>query len=315
MGQPAEASTVREFFIAGRRIADDEPPYIVAEVGNNHGGSPETAVAMVDAAAAAGAHAAKFQRRDNARLYSRALLDKPYPGPHSYGATYGEHRAALELRLEVYRDLIERGRLCGVDVFATAFDERSADTLHQVGVPAVKLASGALTDIPLLNHVAWLGRPVILSTGGGTERDIDRAVAILDGQVPLALLHCTAEYPVTDSTRLNLNCIWKLRERYPHLVIGWSCHETGDVSGIASALVAYGLGANIFEFHFTLSRQQKGTDHGFSLEPHGLQKLCKDLARAYVARGDGIKRFYEQERGPISKMRRTLQDGVWQIRG
>jgi N-acetylneuraminate synthase/sialic acid synthase len=270
---------------------------------------------MVRAAATAGADAAKFQRRDNAHLYSPALLAAPYVGPNSYGATYGEHRAALEIALPVYRYLLERGAAAGIHVFATAFDERSADDLCEVGVPALKLASGSLTDLALLTHVRSLGKPIILSTGGGTMEDIDRAVATLYGHVPLALLHCTAEYPVKDPAHLNLNVIWKLRERFRSLVIGWSAHDVSpNASGITNALVAYGLGANIFEFHFTLDHTQKGTDHAFSLEPAGLKKLCDDLKRAYVARGDGIKVFYEEERKPIAKMRRTEKDGVWQIR-
>lgn len=185
-----------------------------------------------------------------------------------------------------------------------------------MGVPALKLASGSLTDLALLTHVRTLGKPIILSTGGGTMKEIDEAVATLYGHVPMALLHCTAEYPVKDPAHLNLNCIWKMRERYKPLVIGWSAHDVSpETSGITNALVAYGMGANIFEFHFTLDHTLTGTDHAFSLEPAGLTKLCADLKRAFVARGDGIKVFYEEERKPIAKMRRTLQDGVWQIRG
>ena len=153
------------------------------------------------------------------------------------------------------------------------------------------------------------GLPVILSTGGGTEKDIDRAAEMVGSRVPLAILHCTAAYPVTNFAELNLRYIQVLRDRYPTLVIGWSGHD----SGIAMASVAYALGALIIEKHFTLNRAGKGTDHGFSLEPVGLRKLTRDLARAREAMGDGIKRVYESELAPISKMRRWHIDGRWQI--
>ena len=128
----------------------------------------------------------------------------------------------------------------------------------------------------------------------------------------VAILHCTASYPVRDYRELNLSCIVALRQMYPEFVIGWSGHD----SGIAMSTAAYTLGARIIEKHFTLNRANKGTDHAFSLEPAGLGKLVRDLQRAHAAMGDGIKRYLSSEVGPIAKMRRREQpDGTWRITG
>jgi sialic acid synthase len=190
-----------------------------------------------------------------------------------------------------------------VTLFATAFDERSADFLMSIGVPAIKIASGDLTNGPLLRHVSSLGVPIVVSTGGGTESDIARAVNELTRTgARVAILHCTASYPVRDFSELNLRCILALRQSYPDFVIGWSGHDTG----IAMALVAYTFGARIIEKHVTLNRTSKGTDHAFSLEPAGLRRLVRDLERARVAVGDGVKTRYLSEDGPLRKMAKSL---------
>lgn len=298
---------MRELTIDGRRIADNEPCYVIAEIGGNHGGSVQTAIEMIHAAADAGAHAVKFQKRANATLYRRALLDQVYDNENSYGPTYGAHREALELERDGLEKLQGAAGWRQISCFATAFDEDSADFLVELGMPAIKLASGSLRDEPLIRHVGRFGKPVILSTGGGTLADVDLAVNVLTGtRAPFALLHCTASYPCAFE-ELNLNCIPAMRERYPGVVIGWSGHD----NGIAMSVAAYTLGARIIEKHFTLNRASKGTDHAFSLEPAGLRKLTRDLSRAQLALGDGVKRYYESERKPIAKMRRRhTPDGL-----
>ncbi len=302
---------MRELIIAGRRIADDEPCYVIAEIGNNHQGSVETAITMIDAAAAAGCDAVKFQRRHNGTLYTQALLDAPYAGPQSFGPTYGAHRAALELPLSAYADLVTAAHSHGMACIATAFDQASAADLAGVPVDAIKLASGALTDAALQHAASVSGLPLILSTGGGDDGDIDSAFDETFGVTGRgALLHCTASYPAAFE-ELNMRCIETLRREYPSTVIGWSSHD----NGIAMAVAAYALGARIIEKHFTLNRTMKGTDHAFSLEPSGMTKMCRDLARAHVAMGDGVKRWHDSERLPIAKMRRSWTQEGWKITG
>lgn len=300
---------MREFTLAGTRIADDTPAYVIAELGNNHGGDLAVAERLIRAMGACGVDAVKLQTRHNETLYTQVRLATPYDHEQSYGPTYGAHRAALELSRAGIRRCQDWAIQARITCFSTAFDERSADLLMGLSVPAIKLASGSLTDTPLQRHVARLRVPVILSTGGGTLDDIDTAVATLTREgSPLALLHCTASYPAAFED-LNVRVITTLRARYPDLVIGWSGHD----SGIAMALVAYALGARIIEKHVTLNRAMKGTDHAFSLEPAGVRKLVRDLQRAHVALGDGVKRIYDSERAPLAKMRRVQTSEGWRI--
>ena len=298
---------MRTFTIAGRLIADDEPCYVIAEMSGNHEGSVEKASELIRAAARAGASAVKFVKRDPETLFTRAVREQPYQHEHSFGATYGEHRTALELDEAAYQSLLTVAAANQTTLLATAFDEPSADLLVRLQVPAIKIHSGGLTDRPLLQHVASLGKPIILSTGGGVLEDIDRAVTLLNGG-PLAILHCTASYPLRPD-EANLRVIPLLRRRYPQHVIGWSSHHTG----LALSLVAYALGARIIEHHFTLDRAGKGTDHAFSLEPKGLATLIDDLEKTRLALGDGVKRFYLSERMPIAKMRRVETAEGWRI--
>jgi sialic acid synthase len=293
---------VPELYVNGRRIADDEPAYVIAEIGHNHQGELEKAKALVHAARECGVEAVKFQKRDNRRLFTRAFYESPYDNENSFGATYGEHREALELEKSDWFELSRYSREQGVAFVAAAFDEPSADFLAELGVDAFKFASGDLLNVPFLRHVAAFGKPVFLSTGGGTIDDIDRAVeAVLSLNVQLCVLHCTASYPA-DIEDLNLSVISTLRERYPELVIGLSDHH----NGIAMAPVAYMLGARAFEKHFTLNHAWKGTDHAYSLMPDGMRRFVRDLHRVPDALGDGVKRRLPSEERPLVKMGKKL---------
>jgi N-acetylneuraminate synthase/sialic acid synthase len=293
---------MRELTIAGTRIHDGGDAYVIAEIGHNHGGSLERAKELVHAAADAGVDAVKFQKRDNRRVFTRALYDQPYDNENSFGATYGAHREALELPAPAWFELREYAREQGVAMFATAFDEGSADFLAELDLPAYKLASGDLTNTPLLRHIARIGKPMIVSLGGATLDDADRALdAILPLNEQVCLLQCTAAYPA-EPEDLHLRVIETLRERYPNVVVGLSDHH----NGIAMALVAYMLGARVIEKHFTLNHAWKGTDHAFSLMPDGMRRLVRDLRRVPIALGDGEKRPLPVETRPLEKMGKKL---------
>ncbi|CAN5226133.1 N-acetylneuraminate synthase [soil metagenome] len=291
-----------ELIVDGRRISGDGPAYVVAEIGHNHQGDLEKAKALIHAAKECGVDAVKLQKRDNRRLYTRELYDSPYDNEHSFGATYGEHREALELSAGEWLELREFSREEGVTLFGTVFDEPSADFLAELGVPEFKIASADLVNTPLLRHVAALGRPIFLSTGGGTLEDVERAVdAILPLNPHLCLMQCTASYPCAVE-ELHLGVIETYRERFPELVIGLSDHQ----SGIAMALVGYMLGARVIEKHFTLDHAWRGSDHAFSLMPEGMRRLVRDLERIPVAVGDGEKRRLPSEERPLEKMGKKL---------
>ena len=293
---------MRKLTIDGKVIQDDGDCYVIAEIGHNHQGKLETAKEMFKAAKECGADAVKLQKRNNRELFTRAGYEKPYDNPNSYGATYGEHREFLEFGGIEYKELMDYADKIGVTFFATAFDFSSADFLAKLDMPAFKIASGDLKNIPLLTHIAQFQKPMILSTGGGTMEDVNRAYdAVMPINQQLCILQCTAGYPA-DFDQLNLSVITTFRERFPNLTIGLSSHD----NGIAMAVAAYMLGARVIEKHFTLNHTWKGTDHAFSLEPIGFRKMVRDLERVKVAIGDGVKQTYESEKSPIIKMGKKL---------
>jgi N-acetylneuraminate synthase/sialic acid synthase len=288
--------------IGTHEIGDESPCYVIAEIGHNHQGSLEKARELFREAKLAGAHAVKLQKRDNRGLYTRAAFEKSYDNENSFGATYGEHREFLEFGLHEYRELKAYAAELGVDFFATAFDVASADFLATLDMPAYKIASGDLKSTPLLKHVARLGKPMIVSTGGAQLDDVQRAYdTIMPLNPQLAILQCTAGYPAAFE-ELDLRVISTYRERFAGAVIGFSSHD----NGISMPVAAYMLGGRIVEKHFTLNRAMKGTDHAFSLEPVGLRKMVRDLERTYKAMGDGVKKVYDSERAPIIKMGKSL---------
>ncbi|MBE9543828.1 MAG: N-acetylneuraminate synthase family protein [Proteobacteria bacterium] len=293
---------MRKLTIDGKVIQDDSNCYVIAEIGHNHQGKLETAKEMFKVAKECGADAVKLQKRNNRELFTAGGYNKPYDNPNSYGATYGEHREFLEFGGIEYKELMDYADEIGVTMFATAFDFSSADFLAKLDMPAFKIASGDLKNIPLLTHIAEFQKPMILSTGGGTMEDVNRAYdAVMPINQQLCILQCTAGYPA-DFDELNLSVITTFRERFPNLTIGLSSHD----NGIAMAVAAYMLGARVVEKHFTLNHTWKGTDHAFSLEPIGFRKMVRDLERVKAAIGNGVKQVHESEKNPIIKMGKKL---------
>lgn len=293
---------MRSMEILDSVLHDASPPFVIAEVGHNHQGKLDQALELIRVAASAGASAVKLQKRDNRGLFTPDMYDEPYTGENSFGSSYGLHRDALEFGLEEYKICMEEAQKLDILFFATAFDFKSADFLAELNMPLYKIASGDLTNTPLLEYVAKLQRPMIISTGGSNFEMIDTAAkAIQRFHNNFAILQCTASYPA-NYNQLNLRVITKLRQLYPENIIGYSGHD----NGIAMATAAFALGAKIIEKHFTLNRTLKGTDHAFSLEPQGLSKLVRDLKRTSEALGDGVKVVYENERTPIRKMGKMI---------
>ncbi|MFV1972718.1 MAG: N-acetylneuraminate synthase family protein [Thiohalobacterales bacterium] len=293
---------MRKLSIDGNIIQDNGHCYVIAEIGHNHQGSLETAREMFRVAKACGANAVKLQKRNNRHLFTQAAYDKPYEHANSYGTTYGKHREFLEFGWVEYQELKAYAGEIGITLLATAFDFSSADFLAKLDIPAFKIASGDLKNIPLLTHIAELRKPMILSTGGGTMEDVNRAFdAIMPINQQLCVLQCTAGYPA-EFEELNLSVITTFRERFPNVTVGLSSHD----NGISMAVAAYMLGARVIEKHFTLNHTWKGTDHVFSLEPTGFRKMVRDLNRLHVAVGDGAKRVYDSEVAPITKMGKKL---------
>lgn len=292
----------RRLVVDHRTIDDDSDCYVIAEIGHNHQGQLEQCKQLFKAAKAAGADAVKLQKRDNRALFTKTMYDSPYNSENAYAPTYGAHREFLEFGRDEYLELKRCAKEIGITFFSTAFDMPSADFLEEIDLPAYKIASGDITNVPLLKYVAKFGRPMFVSTGGATMEEVQRAYdAIMPINPQLSIMQCTSGYPPAFE-ELNMRVIQTYREAFPDIVIGFSAHD----SGIAMGLAGYVLGARVIEKHFTLNRALKGTDHAFSLEPQGLEKMIRDLRRARIAMGDGVKRRFPSEDAPLFKMGKKI---------
>jgi N-acetylneuraminate synthase len=257
-------------------VSEDAPPFVIAEAGINHEGSLEKAFELVDAAVAAGAECIKFQ----CHIAEKEMLHTDItPVGISAEPVWDiikrcELTADEELKLQAY--CAEQG----IMFLSTPFSREAADRLDSMGVPAFKVGSGECNNLPLVRHIARLGKPVILSTGMNDMASVQRSVAVLrEVGTPFALLHCTSMYP-TPYNKVRLGAIAELREAFD-APIGLSDHSLGIYTSIA----AVALGACILEKHFTISRSWPGPDTGMSIEPGELEELVKGSKAVWEARG------------------------------
>jgi len=279
------------FEIANRTVGDDNPPLIIAEVGINHEGQFDKAIELIDAAAEAGAEIIKFQ--------CHITEEEMIPTDMTPGDISSEKLWDIIKRCELTEDeersaqsyCAERNLI----YLSTPFSRAAADRLDSMGVPAFKIGSGECNNIPLLQHIAAKGKPMILSTGMNELASVVRSVsAIREFNVPLALMHCTSMYP-TPYENVRLGAISQLREAFPELPIGLSDHSLD----IWTCLGAVALGATLLEKHFTVSREWPGPDTKLSIEPDELERLLVGSKAIWQARG-GTKMVLDEERPVIN---------------
>lgn len=252
-----------------------DSPFVIAEVGQNHQGDLDIAREYIRIFAFEGADAIKFQTRNNRFLFSQDAYEAPYASENAFAETYGAHREKLELKPEWLPILKEDCIKHGVKFMSTPFDEPSLELLQQIDVDILKIASFDLGNLPLIHRIASLGKPVVMSVGGGKIDQIRSSVdVLLNHHDEVAILHCVSEYPC-EYNRLGLDNIEVLIKEFPECTIGSSDHFNGTLSGP----VAYLKGARVFEKHVTLNRAWKGTDHSFALEPEGFRKFVRDIKR------------------------------------
>lgn len=292
------------FSIAHHAIGRDAPPFVIAEMSGNHNQSLDRALAIVDAAAEAGAHALKIQTYTADTM----TLDSDQGAfvindPNSLWAGKSLHKLYDEAHTpwEWHAPIFERARLHGLIPFSTPFDETAVDFLETLDVPCYKVASFEMTDLPLVRKIAATGKPMIVSTGMANAAEIDETVrtARAAGCRDLVLLKCTSTYPATP-TNTNLLTIPNLRD--------WSGCEVGlsdHTMGIGAAVAAVALGASVIEKHFTLARADGGVDSAFSLEPAELKALVVETERAWQALGQVSYGASEAEQKSLA-FRRSL---------
>jgi len=269
----------------GCTIGGGRPCFIVAEIGQNHNGDAYTATRLMKAADDAGVDAVKFCKRHVPSDLTAAAYREPYHGPQSFGPVYGKHREALELSIDEYRHLKQRAEYnrWPAVFFATACDHRSVDELESaIDPPLYKVASRDLTNLPLVEYIARLRKPIVLSTGMcSTPSLMDEVGAALDVvrryHNQIVVLLCTSAYP-TDYEHVNLPAMMAIRREH-EVLVGVSDHTIGIMVPVA----AVALGAVMVEKHLTLARAMKGTDHACSLEPDGLRRVVRDIRNAEAA--------------------------------
>lgn len=249
--------------IGSYTVGSNQRVFIVAEAGVNHNKSVELAKKLVDIAKAAGVDAVKFQTWNVEELYVADEVS---------GGTYQEKSRE---RCLSYNDFVEIKKYCdevGILFLSTPDEEKSTDFLDALGVPAFKIGSGELANLPLLTHIAKKGKPVILSTGMGDEKLIRKAVeAITHYNHRLILLYCVSSYPAS-SSEISMPVMSKLRDTYKSLV-GFSDHTLGNVA----AVLAVTHGASLIEKHFTFDKKAAGPDHAMSLNPEELTSFVHDI--------------------------------------
>jgi N-acetylneuraminate synthase len=277
-------------------VGDNEPCFVIAEIGINHNGDIETAKKLIDASVEAGAQAVKFQKRTVDIVYSADELLKPRDS--IFGKTNGDLKRGLEFSKKEYDIIDKYCKEKNILWTASCWDQDSLKFIMNYEPKFLKIASASLTDSSLLIEHKNKNLPIILSTGMSTIEQIEKAVNILERK-NLILLHCTSSYPCKIE-ELNLKTISTLIEKFS-LLIGYSGHEVG----LATTVSAVALGSCVIERHITLDRSMWGSDQSASVEPVGFKKLVNNIRATEMALGDGIKIVYQAEKDIIKKLRRV----------
>lgn len=286
----------QQLLFGSHAVGDDEPTYIIAEIGINHNGSIQIAKDLIRASADAGVDAVKFQKRTPELCVPDHQKDQMRDTPWGY-ISYLDYRYKVEFGKEEFDQIDAYCKSLGVDWLASCWDAQSLSFIDSYNPPAHKVPSALLTDHQLLREIKEMGRPVILSTGMSTMEEINEAVEIL-GPDNLLICHSTSSYPCPPE-ELNLKMIQTLRRSF-NCPVGYSGHEVG----LVPSAVAVALGACLVERHVTLDRAMWGSDQAASVEPHGIRTLVKYIRVIEKSLGDGQKKVYESEQSTLMKLRR-----------
>jgi len=284
-------------FINDRGIGHKYPPYIIAELSANHNGSLDRAIQTIEAAHLCGADAIKLQTytADTLTIDCDASDFIVKGGLWDGYKLYDLYKWA-QTPYEWHKPMFNFAKKIGITIFSTPFDETAVDLLEDLGAPAYKIASFEIVDLPLIRYVASTGKPLIMSTGMATEKEIEEAVnAARESKCKdLILLHCVSSYPAT-MEQANLKQIPEISKKFK-TVTGLSDHT----HGITASIAATALGSCVIEKHFTLCKSDKGPDSEFSIEPEEMEKLCSEVKNAWLALGKtGYVRSTEENKSKI----------------
>ena len=288
--------------IVDKIIGDGEPCFIIAEAGVNHNGDIELAKELIDAARNAGADAVKFQTFKAEKVVTQSAEKAEYQKETTEKGSQYEMIKKLELTEEDFNDLADYAKKKNIVFLSSPFDKESVDLLDEINVPVFKVASGELTNFPLLTHIAKKEKPIILSTGMTTLGEVEEALNVIrsEGVNDIILLHCVSDYPAKMKD-VNLRAMETLKRAFK-LPVGFSDHTRG----ITVPIAAVALGACVMEKHFTLDKNLSGPDHKASLEPNELKEMVQAIRDVEKALGDGIKRPTKNEGAVKRVVRRSI---------
>jgi len=287
--------------------------YIIGEIGQNHNGSVDLAKLLIDMIARKideddfdlvlkGMNAVKLTKRDLSEELSPSEMNRPYDSPNSFGQTYGEHRAFLELNDEQHFEIYKHAKSYGLDFVETLCAKGCLSMLKLFTPDRLKVASRDLTNLPLLSALAETKIPIIISTGMAGKQELDDALDVISSYHDnISILHCVSEYP-THPGHVNFNTIPYLLENYGDYTIGFSDHTIG----ISAPVVAAAMGARMIEKHITLDRRMKGSDQAGSLGPDGVNRMIRDLRLLEI--GFGKKEIFIED--GVSSVKNKLERSV-----
>lgn len=288
-----------ETITIGNRLLGGETPFVIAEAGVNHDGEVTKAHALIEVAAQAGAGSVKFQTFEVQSLVAASASAAPYQQRATGSSSQSELLEALSLPRDAWRELSDHAHELGLLFLSTPFDAASAELLLELGVPALKVPSGELTNLAFIRRLAALGVPLLISTGMGSLAEVGAALDAASAAPGRALFHCVSAYPAPFDD-CNLLAIPAMAEQFG-VPVGWSDHTNGSIAAIAAAA----LGSRIFEKHFTLDSTAPGPDHAASLEPEELARYVRDIDDAVRMLGDGRKRRMPSELENAPLVRRS----------
>ncbi|MFM7235027.1 MAG: N-acetylneuraminate synthase family protein [Flavobacteriales bacterium] len=287
--------------------------YIIGEIGQNHNGSVDLANLLTDMVARKiddnlfgldlkGMDAVKLTKRDLKHELSLSQMNRPYNSPHSFGATYGEHREFLELTDEEHFEVFKHAKANGLDFVETLCSQNCLSILKYFSPDYLKVASRDLTNLPLLNALAETKIPIILSTGMAGKQELEEALEeVSRHHDQISILHCVSEYP-TNPKNVNLNTIKYLQKHFGKYTIGFSDHTIG----ISTAIAAVAMGAKMIEKHITIDRRMKGTDQAGSLGPDGVMRMVRDIRMLEMSLGVEDIFIEESTQGARMKLERSV---------
>jgi N,N'-diacetyllegionaminate synthase len=294
---------IKSIKIGDRLVGENKPCFIIAEAGVNHNGDFTLAKKLIDAARKAGADAVKFQTFVTENLVTRGAAKADYQKETTaFSESQFDMIKKLELPKKAWGKLSAYAREKGIIFLSTPDDKESADLLDTLDVPAFKIGSGEITNLPLLKYISQKKKPIILGTGMSNLSEIEEALEVIrnEGTEDIILLHCVSSYPAKPQD-MNLNAMATLKNAFK-VPVGLSDHSLGITIPIAAAT----LGACVIEKHFTLDKNLPGPDHQASMEPKELEQLVQAIVDVQKALGNGIKKPSAEENKNKKVVRRSI---------